>query len=633
MDERHRVERTDSLEYGPFDRFVRWAEASELPVDIAVWLGAAGSPERLVALQRRAQHWSLLSLPPLALRVSSSLAECADLAVDRREDWEDLLWSLGMRFRLAIALTGVGEWLVLASRRELSGTDLARCRSAAARLTAPMAPSSATAAPLQTSGHAVHELESLFALMKELTSVESAPTIADAAAQALSRLLRPDAIAIAVRLRPLDPVELFSWPLSAVGDEAAQRATRAISPDEESALAHWVERALDLEHGRLVLGWRGSIPESTPRVVEAASALLTLSFARIAAQRRQEESRLTAVVEALPLGAMLLTPDGTIRLANPAATRLLESVGHPCSTGVRLETLGDAPLGDLVQAAAEGTQSSLELFLPGAGGRHLAVRIVPAANQPATTSDVLLVVDDVTEARRRREQLARAERATAIADLLGGVVHELNSPLGTIIGWAEMLSLSPDAPQRQRWIASLMEEGARARRIVGNLLDVAGGQTASRSLMSLAGIAERALELANYGFRTVQIQASLETDPQTPAIVADRDAVMGALLNLLTNAMHALESTPSPRKVHVIVAPSLDGGAEVRVQDNGPGIPLELQSRIFEPYVTTKERGKGTGLGLALVRNTMSDHSGTIELESEPGAGACFTLRFPAESD
>lgn len=178
-------------------------------------------------------------------------------------------------------------------------------------------------------------------------------------------------------------------------------------------------------------------------------------------------------------------------------------------------------------------------------------------------------------------------------------------------------------------MSTILEEGQRCHRIVGNMLSLARSHGGAGELVSLAAIAEKAFSLVSYPYRTMGIEASLRVDSETPAVRGDADGLLQVLINLLTNAMHALEESPGRKEVRVEIGP--DGEEEVllAVSDSGPGVPAELRERIFEPFFTTKQEGKGTGLGLSQVAAMIRDHGGRIEVREARGGGAQFMIHLP----
>ncbi len=180
------------------------------------------------------------------------------------------------------------------------------------------------------------------------------------------------------------------------------------------------------------------------------------------------------------------------------------------------------------------------------------------------------------------------------------------------------------------WVRTLAEEARRCQRIVRDMLDVARPKDEGRRPLALETIAGKALSLMAHPLRKSGVEVAFDVEPGLPLVAADADEMLRVLLNLLTNALHALEGQEGTRRITVRLARTRSGDVELAVEDNGPGIPPELQDRVFLPFFTTKPEGKGSGLGLALVASTVREHGGEVEIESTPGAGARMVVRLPA---
>jgi two-component system NtrC family sensor kinase len=286
----------------------------------------------------------------------------------------------------------------------------------------------------------------------------------------------------------------------------------------------------------------------------------------------------------------------------------------------------------LIEQAAAGRPAASEIYLQ-SQCRTFSLRVVPArSGQPVRSEsrEALLVIEEVTQAVNQKRQLAQSEKLSALGELISGVVHELNNPLSTVIGYAEMLTQVPESGSRERWVGTILEEGQRCQRIVRNMLSLTRSEgDGSRCLVSLGAIAERALSLVSYPYRSAGVSATLSVDADTAAVRGDPDALLQVLINLLTNALHALEGREGQREVRVSIENAGEDTVALRVADNGPGVPEDLRDRIFEPFFTTKGEGKGTGLGLRLVRTIVEDHEGEVRCHSEPGAGAEFVVTLP----
>ncbi|MBP7149039.1 MAG: response regulator [Acidobacteria bacterium] len=611
----------------PREALRAWAAAVDPPAEVV----ALADPDSatLVALRRHASDWLPLDLPPIPLPELPRRQRSASLLGRRQDALEDLLFSIGQG-ELMLAPLDVGA-LVLA--RPAPPFRAAEVRTIARRadLLGGTLGALARRRGVDPTSESAREFELLFDLTRELARAADAWAAVGATALCLQRLLSPCAGAVLAVVAEDEPPAVRSWPDGPAGAEAAARASRGAAgtpahpaPAIAASSIHWV--AADPTYGRvaLVLGWSGRPPADAGRVLGAAQASLSLAVERLSTQLVAEEHRFRSVVEGLPLGVALLSRNGRVRLINRAGQQLLELVrAWPPANG-RLVSLGAADLQPLIAEAHSGRRGAMDVLLA-AVGRTLTIRSVAAGNG----SGVLLLFEDVTEARRRDEQLKQAEKLSAVGILISGVVHEIRNPLSSVLGYAQMLERSPVDVRRDSWLRTLTDEAERCQRIVGNLLAFARHNEPGRQLVSLGAIAEKALSLVAYPFRQAQVEATVLADADAPAIEADPDAMLQALINLLTNALHALEQHDGPRRVRVEIAPRGSERVVMVVADSGPGIPAQNMSKIFELFFTTKSPDKGTGLGLALVSATVRDHGGRIVVENDPGGGARFEIELP----
>ncbi len=610
------------------DCLARWALAVGPPADLLVLLDPRNlAPRR--ALRREDVKWVPLALPPVGLDVLPARTEELPLGSGRSSPLADLLHSLSLSQAMVVPLgENAGALVVARAGRAFSESEALACEQEAAWLAASLEHHRGRHREQEETGSA-RELSALFELNRSLARALGARELMDSARRCLVELLAPACGAIRLEAEGLEPA-VVCWPEGELARRARARAAGSLAADPSLA---WLTLPCAEDAVGVALGWQGSVPPPARRIAGAVQASLVLAAGRLAAQRRLEEDRLLRTMEGLPLGVALLTREGRLRLVNPAARRLLESFGAWPEAGGVLERLGSVELLPQIAAALAGRSTGAEVFFP-EGRRVLELRLVPAVAgvEAEEAEEVVLVLDEVTEQRRQRQQLAQAEKLSAMGELIAGVVHEINNPLSTILGYAEMLG-SADAPEvREQWIGTIVEEGRRCQRIVANMLSLARSHESEGELVCLGAIAEKALSLVAYPYRGAGIASSLRVSSDTPAVRVGADRLLQLLINLLTNALHALEEYDGDRKVRVEISPC---GERVLllVADSGPGIPEALWERVFEPFFTTKEEGKGTGLGLSQVAATVEDFGGSIEVGRSEEGGACFRILLPSAAE
>jgi two-component system NtrC family sensor kinase len=249
----------------------------------------------------------------------------------------------------------------------------------------------------------------------------------------------------------------------------------------------------------------------------------------------------------------------------------------------------------------------------------------------------------VDRLKATQAQLLQAEKLSAIGQLVAGVAHELNNPLTSVIGYAQLLqqevrsSVDADTPRVPETLSHdlrrIAEESERAAKIVRNLLAFARRQSAARAEQDIAEVVTRVVSLRSYEFRLNAIELETAFEPGLPPVLGDGGQLQQALLNLLLNAEQAMRSR-NVRRVRVGARRVPDAGAvELFIADTGHGIQEENLRRIFDPFFTTREVGEGTGLGLSICYGIVRDHGGQISVESRVGQGTTFKVLLPAHGE
>jgi PAS domain S-box-containing protein len=239
---------------------------------------------------------------------------------------------------------------------------------------------------------------------------------------------------------------------------------------------------------------------------------------------------------------------------------------------------------------------------------------------------------EITDRVRLEQQLRQAEKLSSLGQMISGVAHELNNPLAVIGGYLEVILASHNLPDKTRHdLEKVAHESSRAARLVRNFLAFARSQPARRQMASINDLITGVVELRKFDLSLAHVKIEAALDRILPATSVEPDQIQQILIILINNAMQALSKTPEPRRIRVSTALT-EGRIRVTVEDNGTGVPPEIESRIFEPFFTTKEVGVGTGLGLSIAHGIMSDHGGHIHYERAALGGAAFVLDLPVDS-
>lgn len=385
--------------------------------------------------------------------------------------------------------------------------------------------------------------------------------------------------------------------------------------------------------GRLI-GEERAVRQQYEEKLRAAAAELEDEVGRRTRELRDERDRLRSVTDHVPSAFVLLDGERRIRLATRRFEDLVgvspeEVVGRPCADTVR----GRLGCGDcLAERAIEtGRPQRAERLVVRNGGRPWWMEQIAVPVRPGGADGVVLeVVSDITERKQIEEGLVQSARLATIGEMAAVVAHEIRNALNSAQLLIQMMAAEPDRPPGREALGVAAGSMARAERLVANLLRFARPLPTRPAPADAAEVAREAAALVRYQFDRAGVRLDVATDGPLPAWL-DADRMREALVNLLLNAAQATEAGGRVRvEVERARAPG-DLGEAIRfaVRDDGRGMDAEEASRAFDPFFTT--RTDGTGLGLPTVRRIVSDHGGTVTLESRPGGGTCVSLWLPPE--
>jgi PAS domain S-box-containing protein len=258
----------------------------------------------------------------------------------------------------------------------------------------------------------------------------------------------------------------------------------------------------------------------------------------------------------------------------------------------------------------------------------MASPLLDAEGNPA---GVIISVRDVTTEKKLEQQIIQSERLAAMGQMIGGFAHELNNPLTSILGMAELLQEGDPNEAARKQITILHKEARRAAEIVQNLQYFARPPAPGRSEVNLNDLVQRTVQMQSYPLRKSNITVDFKPEAELPAIVADPNQLMQVFLNLLLNAEQAIRESGQKGTIRVHTGRTPES-VSVVFEDDGPGIAQENLAHIFDPFFTTKRPGRGTGLGLSICKTVLREHGGNIDVASAPGGGAVFTITLPVKA-
>ena len=345
--------------------------------------------------------------------------------------------------------------------------------------------------------------------------------------------------------------------------------------------------------------------------VESLTAELAVANGELRRQYEEKQAlseRLSLLLNALPAGVVVLDSAGRVSEANPAARQMsaqpIITESWPALMQARLlatETPGEWQL-DVRRLAI------VESPLDSAGGR-------------------ILLIHDVTAAHGLKADLERHQRLAAMGEMAASLAHQLRTPLATALLYSANLGqpqLADDA--RRRFADKATAQLKRLERLIQEVLLFARGESIGRDTIRADELLADAAQTVQPLFIERDVNFRVTCQAGEAVVTGSRKALVGALVNLLENALQACTSSGK-----VVLGATLIGlQLRIGVRDTGSGIAPEVQGRVFEPFFTT--RGQGTGLGLAIALGVARAHGGTIEVSSVPGEGSEFVIVLPADT-
>jgi PAS domain S-box-containing protein len=419
------------------------------------------------------------------------------------------------------------------------------------------------------------------------------------------------------------------------------------------ALAYWLIRRSTEPLAQLQEGTRRLAALDFSHPVQVAShdefQDLASSFNAMAAQVQhasaslhESEARLRTILETAPEGVVTTDAAGTIESVNRAAERLF---------GRRREDLIGQPAAQLLSDGADADPfrepGERELLARRTGGDTVSIQLSTGEARLGERSVFTSFVRDISDRKRAEAeradleaQLRQAQKLETIGTLAGGIAHDFNNILAAVIGYLHLAlaELPPETPAHE-YLLEVQRAAQRATDLARQILLFSRRTEQRRQLVLLDEIVEEALQLLRASLPTT-IEIRRHVDPEIPPIEADPTQIHQVLMNLCTNAAHAMHGsgvlelglTVTDLAPGQADAPAtLGAGRYVRltVRDTGHGMDPGTMERIFEPFFTTKPPGEGTGLGLSVVHGIVAAHGGAIHVESAPGRGTTFTVYLP----
>jgi two-component system NtrC family sensor kinase len=331
-----------------------------------------------------------------------------------------------------------------------------------------------------------------------------------------------------------------------------------------------------------------------------------------------------------------LSLDGTLLDTNETSLKAIDAelpdvVGRPFWTTPWFTQDADTPeiVRDCTRRAAAGETARVNLAENWPTGRRTVVlSIRPSSDGQGRPEFLIAEGYETTALLAAEEKLHQSEKLAALGSLLAGVAHELNNPLAILVTQAALLREKGTDPATVKRAEKIEAAANRCARTVKSFLSIARQRPISLVPVRLDAVVHAALDLTAYGLRSNGVSVSVDLPSDLPEVTGDADQLGQVLMNLIVNALHALQGVDGPRELRIEGAATADG-VQLTVADTGPGIPDAIKSRIYDPFFTTKPVGAGTGIGLSLCQSIVRQHSGSIHVQDSSGGGATFVLTLP----
>lgn len=335
------------------------------------------------------------------------------------------------------------------------------------------------------------------------------------------------------------------------------------------------------------------------------------------AQLRERDAlakRMQTLLELLPAGVVLLDGKGRVTECNPAALALL---GEPLEGELWLDIIKRcfAPKRD------DGHEVSL------IDGRRVRIETRSMTSEPGQ----LILLSDLTETRRLQEQVSRAERLSSLGKMVASLAHQIRTPLSTAMLYAGHLAQDKiEDDMRMDCAEKLLSRLTHLEHQIRDMLIFAKGETRLAEELSIADFEKALRSAVEPVVRKADVECTWKVSRLKRMLLCNREALVGACLNLVNNSIEAYEPLKQERdglELSLVIEPLGDRGIAIRVSDNGPGIPKQHQKKLFEPFFTTKSQG--TGLGLSVVQAVVKAHKGVFTLDSS-SQGVTGTISLPS---
>jgi two-component system NtrC family sensor kinase len=331
---------------------------------------------------------------------------------------------------------------------------------------------------------------------------------------------------------------------------------------------------------------------------------------------------------------LVTTKDGTIVNLNPSGYHLLgmDMQNDQIEDRNIQKFLTEAEAWPRIIASVEkeGAVDNVELEVVTADGTHKRILLGGSVDDETGSDEDIIhfLVKDIQKRKAMEEQLAQADKLASIGELSSGVAHEINNPLGVILGYTQLLLRGePNDSERYADLKTIEKHVRNCKTIVEDLLSFSRKSETEKKMIDIHRIINDVIAFVQHHSNIEHIAIKKDFSQSVKSLLFDEKKIKQVLINLLMNAIHAVGN-----KGNIGISTELNGSEGdliIKVADDGHGIEPRHLKKIFDPFFTTKPTGEGTGLGLSVSYGIIQNHGGRIHVESEPGAGTVFSVVLP----
>lgn len=371
------------------------------------------------------------------------------------------------------------------------------------------------------------------------------------------------------------------------------------------------------------------------RMLYTIANQLTVSIQHLITLIDHEKGKMTSILRDMVDGVIMVDCKGIIEMVNPAGERMLRFLSSSREEEL-LVHLGDyklkEPLGLILNNKEMYISHELS-FSRDFQQITISIIIAPIKDEGQNIGAVI-VLRDISKEYNLQQRLLHAEKLSAIGEMVAGIAHEINNPLAGIMGLTQLLQIQPDLPASAiKNVDKILSYTDRARRIVQGMLTFARAHKPEKALVNINQIIEQVMEMVEYNIKTSDIRIVKDMSLALPETITDIHQMQQVFFNIINNACQAMAQYNGER-ILTIKTRKNGNNIEISFHNTGHGIPRDIIKKIFNPFFTTKDVGKGTGMGLSIAYGIVEEHQGVIyavsnEMEGIQYPGVTFFVELP----